>query len=60
MDKPKVAVDQNFVDNVRLLLIRMAQCESKSNGMGLAKIEKPRQYLEGSLGIDRKVLASED
>jgi len=49
-------IEIEFVNKVRLLLIRLAQTEDENNGLRNAVMESERQWLEGVLGIHRKEL----
>lgn len=49
-----------FVNKVRVMLIRLAQTEHDDNGLRNAVIDPERQWLEGFLGIHRKELATEN
>ena len=49
-------IEIEFVNKVRLLLIRLAQTETDENGLRNAVMESERQWLEGVLGIHRKEL----
>lgn len=53
-------VSPNFVDRVRMLLIRLAQTEQRPPSERNRAIEQDRQYLEGYLGIDRGKLMNEN
>lgn len=60
MNDTKIVVDKRFIDEVRMLLIRLAQTESRPATERNQQIETHRQYAEGYLGIKRDKLKSEN
>lgn len=60
INEPQYTVPKCFMDNLRLMLIRMAQTDDRPPSERKAAIERPRQFLEGFLGIDRAELAVEN